>query len=317
MLVHIVTVRAVLSARILTTIAASRFNPDTFRHPVLSEKEIYDGCRLGIDTWADTSCSGKHLYVEEFIMGKYVTATGFTKELGQIDSLPLANVLYAYDKPDSEVVILELNNTIYLGDRMEDSLMNPIQCEEEDIRVDVRPSRYYTDSTAQSMVFPDGTRLPIEYHGVLPYIPIRRPTVDEVHTCRRLQLTSKDEWDPFLLSGSFSTMTMDVSGTSFIDAIQADPLGEELMSMQLPVLLDEFTYDVEESGTFCAVRTQKSGEYITPEEMATKLMIGLKTANRTLRATTSKFIRTTGSLTKRFRTDKAQLRYKQLSRIFG
>jgi hypothetical protein len=65
------------------------------------------------------------------------------------------------------------------------------------------------------------------------------------------------------------------------------------------------------------MNSYKSKECISPEEMARLLKIGLRTAQRTLQATTSKFIRTTGALSRRFKTDKAQLRYKQLSRIFG
>ena len=66
-----------------------------------------------------------------------------------------------------------------------------------------------------------------------------------------------------------------------------------------------------------AMNSYKSKESVSPEELARLLKIGLRTAQRTLQATTSKFIRTTGALSHRFKTDKAQLRYKQLSRIFG
>ena len=69
----------------------------TFRHPVLNKDETKQGCRLGIDSWADTSCSGKHAYVEEFIEGKNVTASGFSNSLGELKNLPMANVLYAHD----------------------------------------------------------------------------------------------------------------------------------------------------------------------------------------------------------------------------
>ena len=45
--------------------------------------------------------------------------------------------------------------------------------------------------------------------------------------------------------------------------------------------------------------------------------IGLKTARRTLSSTTHKCYRTTGLLTRQFKTDKAQLKYKQLNKQFG
>ena len=98
---------------------------------------------MGIDTWADTSCAGKHAHVVEFIEGLLVTATGFTSSLGKMENLPIANVVYAYDSRNGSTILLESNNCIYLGDEMQDSLINPIQSEEADIRMDVRPKRYY------------------------------------------------------------------------------------------------------------------------------------------------------------------------------
>ena len=163
---------------------------------------------MGIDSWADTCCAGKHCYVEEFIEGKVVNATGFSPSLGSVPNLPLANVLYAYDSQDGQVYVIECNNSIYLGEDMTDSLVNPIQCEDNNVRVDIRPRVYYPDCTsAQTITFDDGTVLPLLYDGVLPFLPVRRPTPDEVHYCPRLSLTSRDDWDPHLLNGSFSRLT--------------------------------------------------------------------------------------------------------------
>ena len=116
---------------------------DNFKHPRLSQEELDQGGRLGIDSWADTGCSGKHAYVEEFVIGRTVTATGFSPSLGKLDNLSYAHVLYAYDHHDGTTSIIEHNNTIYLGEQMEDSLCNPIQSEEAGVNVDIRPSQYY------------------------------------------------------------------------------------------------------------------------------------------------------------------------------
>ena len=94
---------------------SSGFAYDSFRHPVLSDREHTDGGKLGIDSWADTCCAGKHAFVEEFIEGKTVTASGFTASLGSLKNLPLANVLYAYDGKDGKVTLIECNNAIYMG----------------------------------------------------------------------------------------------------------------------------------------------------------------------------------------------------------
>ena len=303
---------------------------DSFRHPALTSHEHANGCRLGIDSWADTCCAGKHCYVQEFIEGKMVTASGFTSSLGKLENLPIANVVYAYDDPGGFVLLLECNNSIYLGDQMEDSLLNPIQCEENDVRIDTRPKLYYPDEpSAQSVDFPDGTRLHILYDGVLPYLPVRRPTKEELHSCRRLEMSSRDCWDPFLINGSFSALAGEPTDTdqSYLqhNLDDTDPIGTHLMSMQLPSLLinspllhDVTPQDQEESvfSTISKVNTRRR-DTITPEALAKRLNIGLATAKRTLNATSHQCLRTTGLLTKRFKTDRSQLRYKQLTRGYG
>ena len=180
--------------------SSKRFSTDTFRHPVLSEEELNHGAKLGVDSWADTCCAGKHCYVEEFLEGKVVNATGFTPSLGSVQNLPIAHVLYAYDSANGEVYLLECNNSIYLGEEMVDSLVNPIQCEENEVRIDIRPRAYYPNSTtAQSVCFENGVKLELLYDGVLPYLPVRRPTPDEIHHCQRLVMTSKQRHNQFVL----------------------------------------------------------------------------------------------------------------------
>ena len=63
--------------------------------------------------------------------------------------------------------------------------------------------------------------------------------------------------------------------------------------------------------------TSQNKNALSPELLSKKWHIGLKTAARTLLATTHKITRTTGLLAKRFKTDRAQLRFRQLSRHFG
>ena len=77
------------------------------------------GCRLDLYSWAGTSCSGKNAYVDEFVEGESVNV--------------------ASDKEDGTVVLLEHNTTIYMKDYMIDSLDNPILCEDNDMRFDLRP----------------------------------------------------------------------------------------------------------------------------------------------------------------------------------
>ena len=108
----------------------------------------------------------------------------------------MVSVLYAYDKPDGTTILRQHNNTIFLGDAMEDSLANPFQSEEIGIRSNLRPKAFYPDEEKiQSLTFADGTVIPIVYDGVLPFLPIRRPSLIEVESCERLPLSSPYDWD--------------------------------------------------------------------------------------------------------------------------
>ena len=156
--------------------AVANCNVVTFNHTVLSDTEHVEGCKLGIDSWEDTWCAGKHAFVEELIEGKNVTATGFKSSLESLSNITIADIVYAYDAPDGTVLLLECNNLIYFGHKKSNSLLNPIQSEEVGVRVDTQPKRYWpNDFGCQSLHLPDGTNITVLYEVVIPYIPICCP----------------------------------------------------------------------------------------------------------------------------------------------
>ena len=78
-------------------------------------------------------------------------------------------MLYAYDTKFGTTLLLEHNNTIYLGEDMDDSLGNPIQSEEYGVQVDVHSKKDYPDKdSAQNVRFSDSTSILKLHDGVLP-----------------------------------------------------------------------------------------------------------------------------------------------------
>ena len=71
--------------------------PTSFTHPKLTDEEMRNGCRLGIDSFADTCVAGKHAHVIDFIDGKEISARAWDGHKTQ--NLRIANVAYAYDTP--------------------------------------------------------------------------------------------------------------------------------------------------------------------------------------------------------------------------
>ena len=97
-----------------------------------------------------------------------------------------------------KTVLVEHNNVIYLGPKMEDSLDNPIQSEENDVRKYIQTKKFYGEEISrQTIKFPDGTIFPIAYYNALPYLPVRRTTSEEIDACDCLELTSRFDWDPY------------------------------------------------------------------------------------------------------------------------
>ena len=108
--------------------------------PNLSEQEKYTGCKLLIDSGADTCCAGKHAHVLEFIDGVSVSCKGFSDNLPFENDLSIANVLYAYDDKDrGEVILLRINHCIYLGNEKNDAIACPNQLRLNGIEVDEQP----------------------------------------------------------------------------------------------------------------------------------------------------------------------------------
>ena len=140
-------------------------------------------------------------------MGKFISARGFTMDLGSLYNIPIAIFLYAYNAANSKTIILESYSSIYLCEKIYDSLLNPIQAEKVGIRVDTRPKPYFMDDPSEQLVsFTDVTTMSVVYYGLLMYLPIRILTKDELHICRRLQLSSRYPWYTFLLNGKCSRM---------------------------------------------------------------------------------------------------------------
>ena len=121
------------------------------------------GCILVLNSWSDTFFPVKHAYVDEFVEVNIFSITGFTYTLGKIYNLLISHVFYKFYKEDGTVVFLENNNTIYMGDDIICSLANPIKCEDNYVKVELRTKLYYHNKNNEHFItFPDGTSIPVE-----------------------------------------------------------------------------------------------------------------------------------------------------------
>ena len=86
----------------------------------LSNYELSKGCRVGIDSHADTSCAGRHVRILEYIDGKTYSVSPFNERYQPMENIRMINGIVAVDKSDGSGYIVELNNFLDFTTSMTD-----------------------------------------------------------------------------------------------------------------------------------------------------------------------------------------------------
>ena len=303
---------------IARTVYRSSFVKVSITEAELSPNELKRGCRLGSDSHCDTSVVGKHAKITAVIEGQTVEAFPFAKSFGSIKNLPIVNAAVAYDHPVlCRTFILHLNHSIFVGEDSDNSLLCPNQLRANGVQLDDRPKIYEPLSTF-SIYFPAiDLHLPFRSYGPTAYISIRRPTEDEYEQCDHLDLTDPDGWDPYQEPSNHGFYVSSISRQAHV--YEEHPFDDELLQHTLISKIKTIPIiSAERSVSSLSIKEKLQA---TPERIAKLWGCGLDTAKRTLEATTHKayreYLNSTGSLTRRFRTRLAQLRYRQLALPHG
>ncbi len=114
-----------------------------------------------------------------------------------VANVPVVKAVTAYDY-NGTTYILVLNQALYFGEDMPNSLLNPNQMRSHGIVVDDCPTHLSPNQVStHSINFPDqDIRIPLELHGIISYLSICKPSQSEIESCVWLELTSDEEWNP-------------------------------------------------------------------------------------------------------------------------
>lgn len=298
-----------------------------------------------MDTHAETCVVGKNaLIVHNF--DRPVNICGYDPEGPVSESLDTVSAALAYDHPVSgEVVILMLHQAIHI-EHLDHNLLSPMQLRLNDVKVNDVPkflTEQPTDETHAIVVAGDDLDdillIPLSLEGVTSMFPTRKPTPHEYETCARYELTYESpEYDPkdSSLAKQEDSMT-DSSGrlrntgdrgpharrVCSVSQSQSEArlIGEN-MSRDDAILhsISNTLHDrtllsgLQECVQIAGVQTVAKRQGIDAPTLAKNWGIGLQTAKRTITATTQRGIRTVlhPSLSRRFRTNDRQLRYRRL-----
>ena len=152
-----------------------------------------------------------------------------------------------------------------------------------------------------------GVRITIQHHRPLPFIPVRRPTMEETLTCSYIDVTSDADWEPY---GDLSPTHLGISKISSAETIHQGKVTKDLDHI-CNLLIGRNLDTMFSKGRLLAEVTSKNGKpdfrsieavvvrrrnTLSPEDLAKLWRIGLNAARRTLKATSHKCIRTPGNL---------------------
>ena len=259
----------------------------------LSDEEMREGCRLGMDSHADVSCVGRHARITEVFHGKTCNVLPFNDSYDAMTNIQTVNASFAFDSIDGRTYILNVNQGLDFTTTMEHSLLCPNQSRAAGVVIDDVPKFLdYSKKSTHSIWFPQqDLRLPLLMNGPISFLPVRYPTDDELNHCNHFDLTSYDEWDP--------TFFDDIDkGVSSVEQLQnySNDLSNQLASH---VCVNAVSHG--------------STSDVTPESLAKLWHVGLPIAKRTLQVTTQDYMRKlSGKVSRRVKTKAHQNRYKQL-----
>ena len=280
-------------------------------NPSLSEQELHDGCRLGLDSHADVSCVGKHAHILETFTGRTCNVQPFNDSYKPMRGIKTVNAAFAYDHDDGITYILTVNQALDFSQSMIHSLLCPNQARVNGVVInDVPKFLDRTGNSTHSIQIPERSLdFPLHLKGPISYLLVRFPTQLELDECEYVDLTDHEmEWDPSSLDGK--SKLVHSTQVEWGDTYDPHPIDGELMENDLyECLIGEIMVH--------GVTHQKLNE-IGPESLASLWNIPLKYAKLTLDSTTQNAItRKDGMLSRRYKPQVHHTRYRQLGGYLG
>jgi hypothetical protein len=214
------------------------------------------------------------------------TVHSFSEQSTPFASIPIGPIATSWTNDQTgETFVLLFPESLYFGDRLPYTLLCPNQMRAFGVTVNDTPQQY--DARSSHAIAVDGDKIPLFLDGVISYFESRKPSDDELENCRRIVLTSDSPWNP----------------------------RDSAFAQQENVARSRFDPIIHEGRRIQAIATKEKKTVITQETLARRWGIGLKTAERTLRVTTQRGIRTfLRPFDRRLSTSVPQLSYSVLKR---
>ncbi len=274
--------------------------------------------------WAGLPCRHMHCRPKLCSIGIHRSGCKCVSILRQfrhlMENIPVVTAATAIDdEATGNTTILVLGQAIYMGDKINNTLLCPNQLRYYGITVDNVPMHLtHGDKTSShSIICPEhDMAIPLSLKGILSYFQSRIPTPDELLTCKRIILTDENSRDPH--ADTFQSQEENFKNHVWLDY---NPAPRNICSLQHTALqeISNIFDNLFIAFILIAFTQTTQWQFRNPaKKLASLWRIGLETAKKTLKVTTQKGIQNSSHpIEQIFRTRQSQLRYKQLGGWHG
>ena len=290
--------------------------------------------RCELDSHADTIVAGSNCVILQYT-GKECDVSPYRDDYESITNVPIVHAATAWQSPNTgQTYVLVLHESLWMGDTMQHTLINPNQLRHFGTKVQDNPMSTYPlsiiteDNEFSMQLFMDGT---------IVFVETFSPSDHELRTCPHIHLSSAHPWNPARVKFPKCNITLEeeVGGTRYLSSVSmnGECWMEEVMhdyhsdfclnSINRAIASMKVTHDVTSHNKDNLTRDesidtgqsdvpllktfQSSNRHsdVSPEELSERWGISVATAAKTLKKTTQKFLRSAIlPLARRYRTDR-------------
>ena len=304
--------------------------------------DVVTHMRTELDSHADTCVVGANaLILREH--ERRVSVTGY--DHSRPKTYKIVDAVVGHEDPETgEEYMLVINQAIYIPG-LKHNLLCPMQLRMNDVSVNETPKFCLSDPTETDHAIlvnrsqEDRMIIPLSLEGVTSYFPTFKPSKEQYEAAEEgidlLYLTDGDlEWDPH--DGRFAEQEAAMLDDNGQIQPKARTASRQIMRahVQQERMFDDFANALADARVISTIRSSTNDRgreiaddafsisavssmakpRISAETLAKRWGIGLKAAKNTIKNTTQRMVRTVlhPSLSRRFRTNDRQLRYRRL-----
>ena len=263
-------------------------------------QELPTSGRIELDSHADTIVLGSNCVVLHHT-GKVCEVSPYSDDYEAIKNVPVVcGATLWTDTVDNQEYILVFNESLWMGDSLTHSLINPNQLHV--FGTDIQDNPFSNERLSIQQAFHD-ISIPLQTLGTIIYANTRAPTDQQLGQHPHIVLSSDADWDPHHVRSP--SHAVEEESRSTINTIQMrqeycvepslvytidDParFAERLISS---VQIHDPNMDKADVPSAQTFHTKERKTTVTAADLSERWFIGLAQAEKTIRATTQKLLR--------------------------